>query len=196
MVKEYGVDLAFNSDEERKHALEKSKRDPLTQLFNRAYLEPYFNNIKNELNKETIKAVAIVYFDINSFKELNDRHGGHETGDEALRVVADRLRNVTRRDDGLFRVGGDEFVAILPINDMSSETIEDKKGRINDDLFIKVDDEKIPFSVSAGFEIIHKGDKRTAQQVLKVADDKMYEDKASGKSPHVFEIDKRHITQN
>jgi len=177
MVKEYGVDLAFNSDEERKNALEKSKRDPLTQLFTRAYLEPYFNSIKNELNKETIKAVAIVYFDINSFKELNDQHGGHKTGDEALKIVADRLRNVTRRDDGLFRVGGDEFVAILPINDMSSQTVEDKKRRINDNLFIEVNGIRVPFSVSAGFEIIHKGDERTAQQVLKVADDKMYEDK-------------------
>jgi diguanylate cyclase (GGDEF)-like protein len=220
MAKEFGIDLAFNKDEERRREqeakikeLEDRKReqeakikekekkikelekDPLTGLFTRAQLEPYFNDAKQKLEKGVIKALASVYLDINSFKELNDQYG-HGVGDKALEVVANRLRSVTRKDDGLFRVGGDEFVAILEINDMGPQTVEDKKRRINDNLFIEVDGGRIPFSVSMGFDLILKGDQRTAQQVLKVADDKMYEDKANGKPLHVFEIDKRHITQN
>jgi diguanylate cyclase (GGDEF)-like protein/putative nucleotidyltransferase with HDIG domain len=56
---------------------------------------------------------SVVLFDIDDFKQVNDLHG-HQTGDHALRLVADALQQGTRLGDGVFRIGGEEFCAVLP----------------------------------------------------------------------------------
>jgi diguanylate cyclase (GGDEF)-like protein len=163
--------------------------DPLTQLFDKTNFESKFNAAFEELNKDKEKrkspvdAIAVVYFDVVRFKEFNDNYG-HIAGDRALVVVSDRMRQVTRQHDMLFRVGGDEFVAILLINDASQilqTTFEDKRKKINTDLFIDINGINIPFNISMGFEILHKGDKRTFDQIIEAADKKMYADKANNK---------------
>lgn len=62
--------------------------------------------------ERTQQAYTVVYLDLDGFKAVND-HNGHETGDVVLRRVAARLRALTRQDDLLARVGGDEFVILL-----------------------------------------------------------------------------------
>jgi diguanylate cyclase (GGDEF)-like protein len=165
--------------------------DSLTNLFNRAFLEPQLNRIKEELNHEEgkreskVQSVMVVFLDINKMKELNDAYPDHHTvGDKALVIVADRLKKATKREDIIFRVGGDEFIAVLPINDDNPRTLEKIferiKHSINDDLSVdSVSDSNvsIPFSVSVGFEVLNKGDNTTAAQLLDMADKKMYEDK-------------------
>ena len=56
---------------------------------------------------------SVVLLDIDDFKQINDRHG-HQTGDGALRLVADALRAGIRSEDTVFRIGGEEFCAVLP----------------------------------------------------------------------------------
>ena len=55
----------------------------------------------------------MLLFDIDDFKQINDLHG-HQTGDHALRLVAEALRQGTRSGDSVFRIGGEEFCALLP----------------------------------------------------------------------------------
>ena len=56
---------------------------------------------------------SILLFDIDDFKPINDLHG-HQTGDHALRLVSDALRQATRGGDSVFRIGGEEFCVLLP----------------------------------------------------------------------------------
>jgi diguanylate cyclase (GGDEF)-like protein len=86
--------------------------DPLTDLPNR-------HRLQRELQfaiahaAQTGDGLAVLYLDLDGFKEVNDR-GGHDAGDRLLREVTERLQHGLRQGDMVARVGGDEFVALLP----------------------------------------------------------------------------------
>ncbi len=91
---------------------EAARRDPLTGLPNRVALREYLD----ALNAGPQRNLAMLFIDLDAFKPVNDSYG-HETGDEVLRITANRLRGACRqsgRGDRVFRLGGDEFVAVLP----------------------------------------------------------------------------------
>ena len=87
-------------------------RDPLTGLFNRRYLDEFF---RLELARAQREATPIVLamLDLDHFKQLNDTHG-HGAGDDALRGVAAFLLEGLRTTDAVFRIGGEEFLLVLP----------------------------------------------------------------------------------
>ncbi|MEK7080860.1 MAG: GGDEF domain-containing protein [Patescibacteria group bacterium] len=162
--------------------------DVLTKVLNRAFLEPDLEGLIRELNSDIekrrlpIQSVMVIFLDIRRFKDLNDNHGGHKVGDRALVTVAERLKNGTKRQDMIFRVGGDEFVVLLPITDNNPQLLETIFERIRNSVNtnLSVEDHKgvsIPFSVSMGFEVLNKGDSATAVELLAKADGKMYEEK-------------------
>lgn len=86
--------------------------DECTRTYNRRY---FFSRLGEEVNraKRYDRAFALLFVDIDRFKEVNDVFG-HLAGDEVLREVAARLRNVVRGVDLVFRYAGDEFAVILP----------------------------------------------------------------------------------
>ena len=86
--------------------------DPLTGLANRRALEAQLDEILASARTRRT-SVGVLFVDLDRFKAINDSLG-HETGDAMLRLVASRLRELTRNTDILSRVGGDEFVLILP----------------------------------------------------------------------------------
>lgn len=111
-----GVVLLASDVTERKTAEERAlhlaRHDPLTGLPNRALLY--------ELGEHTLAAAkrsssmaAVLYFDLDRFKPINDTYG-HKVGDEVLKQVARRICQSLRQEDWLTRLGGDEFVALLP----------------------------------------------------------------------------------
>lgn len=69
------------------------------------------------------RRMALLFLDLDGFKDVNDRHG-HETGDVVLRAVADRLRPLVRTSDTLGRYGGDEFVLLLPEIESEQVTVD------------------------------------------------------------------------
>ena len=93
-------------------------RDPLTGLYNRAYLADRMGELLDSDNGAA--RPALLFVDLDGFKKVNDT-GGHEAGDLLLRVVAQRLRRCVREADTLARVGGDEFVIAVRHHDGSTE---------------------------------------------------------------------------
>jgi diguanylate cyclase (GGDEF)-like protein/PAS domain S-box-containing protein len=90
----------------------RASHDPLTGLSNRRRLQTELQYaIAHAV--QTGDGLAVLYLDLDGFKEIND-HGGHDVGDRVLQEVAQRLHQGLRQGDLVARVGGDEFVALLP----------------------------------------------------------------------------------
>ncbi len=91
---------------------EQALRDPLTGLYNRRYLEEFFDRELARAQREQ-KPLALALIDLDHFKALNDAHG-HLVGDDVLVLVAQLLTDALRSTDAVFRIGGEEFLLILP----------------------------------------------------------------------------------
>jgi diguanylate cyclase (GGDEF)-like protein len=98
---------------ERLHRMEEqSLTDPLTHLYNRRALKPMLRR-ELALAERYGNALSVVMIDVDHFKQINDTLG-HAVGDWVLRSLAESIRSTLRKTDLAFRVGGDEFVVVLP----------------------------------------------------------------------------------
>jgi diguanylate cyclase (GGDEF)-like protein len=95
--------------------------DHLTGVLNRAHLVEEANRALKRASPVD-RPLAVAMFDLNNFKELNDRHG-HEAGDQALQEVARRFGLHTRSTDLLGRLGGDEFAIVMPTTDHAAARV-------------------------------------------------------------------------
>ncbi len=139
-----------------------------------------------------LAAVMVVAMDLNRFKELNDTHG-HQAGDNALVLFADRVRSSTREGhDMVFRSNkkGDEFLVVLPIEtdqDIDLQSLEalfqKLKREINSGLFLEIDDKTtFDFSAAMGYSVLTRsGREKSVEDLLVKADEEMYKDKRSSK---------------
>jgi diguanylate cyclase (GGDEF)-like protein len=106
--------LSIHDDITEKHRNERriaymAKHDALTDLPNRLQMREYLESLVGRARRGD--AFAILYLDLDRFKQINDTYG-HPTGDELLKVVAVRLKNCVREIDMVARLGGDEFAII------------------------------------------------------------------------------------
>jgi diguanylate cyclase (GGDEF)-like protein len=85
--------------------------DPLTGLYNRRYVEEELKNLLHRTER-TGEPVSVVFFDLDHFKEVNQKHG-HRGGDLTLKMVAEALQTVLRQGEILGRYGGDEFLLVV-----------------------------------------------------------------------------------
>lgn len=102
-------------------------KDPLTGLHNRRF----FNDKLDEeitRSRRTKMPVSLVYMDIDHFKKYNDQNG-HPMGDQLLKMVATVLQKTSRKNDVVCRIGGEEFVLILPHTDSKGAAIKAEKLR-------------------------------------------------------------------
>ena len=92
--------------------LEAAIYDPLTGLYNRRYAMPHLNRVSSHAI-QTGRSYAVLLADLDYFKQVNDRYG-HASGDAVLVEVASRLRNCLRGSDMAARIGGEEFLVVMP----------------------------------------------------------------------------------
>lgn len=152
--------------------------DPLTQLGNRKLL---FQAIEMAIAsaKRFNYTVAVLFLDLDGFKQVND-HFGHGKGDDVLQEVAQRLQHSVRQVDTVARLGGDEFVVIL--NGTSKDMIADTALRIIDFLTLSIKDQVTELQVSASIGVsIYPQDSNNPMVLLQYADEAMYKAKEQGK---------------
>jgi len=147
--------------------------DHLTGLNNRRNMEKYLRMPEEEQNYP----LSIILLDLNDFKEINDVQG-HDTGDVALTRAADLLRSTFGGTSAfLARYGGDEFVVILPGSDEAAARYRIQEIKASFSAFSQT--KQVPFrlSVSAGYAVSRGNAADCLNQLLKEADERMYEDK-------------------
>jgi len=105
--------------EQQASVIEQLSKDPLTKLPNRRILNDKLS-LMIEQSRKTEKLLAVIYVDIDNFKDINDVHG-HSIGDKVLVSVAGRLTSRVRKSDIVSRIGGDEFLIV--IGQLSSSTV-------------------------------------------------------------------------
>lgn len=115
------ISLAIANVKLREQLREQSTRDPLTGLYNRRYFLDY---AKRELHRCAggKRNAGLIALDIDHFKNFNDTHG-HDAGDEVLKMLAEVLQNLFREADVPCRMGGEEFIVMLPGADLA-RTVE------------------------------------------------------------------------
>lgn len=151
--------------------------DALTGLPNRRLLVDRLEQLAS-LSERTGIGFQVFFIDLNGFKPINDTFG-HAVGDLVLRAIGDRLREETRESDTIARVGGDEFVVLVPglIQQRSSANIADRLRQAFQEP-LRVGDHVIAIQVSVGWAT-YPDDATNISEILSLADQRMYRDKTT-----------------
>lgn len=159
--------------------------DPLTQLPNRRLLQDRLQQ-EMALTERSKRVCALMFIDLDDFKTLNDTLG-HDTGDELLRQVAVRLRECIREGDTVARIGGDEFVLMLPDLDgdwnhavTHAELVAQKVLSVLNQPY-QLAGAPYHNTPSIGVKLF-SGHRETLEELLKHADLAMYQAKAKGRN--------------
>jgi diguanylate cyclase (GGDEF)-like protein len=161
--------------------------DALTNLPNRVLLADRLQQSMAQAQRRG-QQLAVAYLDLDGFKNINDRHG-HEVGDRVLVILAGRLKHVLREGDTLARLGGDEFVAVLI--DMGDKSgTQAMLGRMLAAAAqpIHWGDLSLQVSASVGVTFYPQQHDIDADQLIRQADQAMYQAKLAGKNRyHLFD---------
>lgn len=155
-----------NNVEHAKHMEMLAEIDGMTGLYNKSKYLSMFTNAYND-----VEQVAVIFWDINNLKKINDTHG-HEAGDLLIRTVAESIHAFANDDRKAFRIGGDEFVMIM--NDAGEKDAE----KIINGWNVRIDksNQNFPYEISASLGYAW-GEGRNLQEIIKAADVMMYENK-------------------
>ncbi len=154
--------------------------DELTQIANRRQL-------MSNLKAESIRAgrhhhqYSLLMIDADHFKSINDNYG-HQTGDQALVMLAETIQASLRASDMLGRLGGEEFVAILPETDLDEAVlVAERIRRQVESTVLSTEHGQLNLTVSIGAATTEDGTAET-EQLLHLADQAMYQAKESGRN--------------
>lgn len=172
--------------------------DALTNLPNRRLLIERINHAQLS-SKRNLQYGALMFMDLDNFKPLNDAHG-HEAGDKLLIEVATRLKKCVREMDTVARIGGDEFVVMLAeldtdesLSRQQAEKVSEKiRAALSEPYCIDVTDEEgvtvtVEHYCTASIGVVlFKGTSLSKEEVIKLADDAMYQAKNAGRNKIIF----------
>ena len=158
--------------------------DCLTKLPNRTLLVEQLNLAISYAQRNS-ELLAVLFLDLDEFKKINDNYG-HPYGDELLRGVSERLQSCIRKSDLLSRLGGDEFIIVLPQikNKQNVNIIAQKVIRAFQQPF-EVYDQSVNISISIGISI-YPSDTEDPGDLIRKADIAMYRNKKTGKNSFSF----------
>ncbi len=167
--------------EKVQQSIELALFDPLTGLNNRRFME---NHLATMLDNARVRRapLTLMILDIDHFKQVNDTYG-HDCGDEVLKAFADRLRGIIRGGDLLCRLGGEEFVIVMPGVNVQAATRIAERARLaiqQEQFVIDSTGRMIPVTVSIG--IAERGAEGDANSLYRRADRALYRAKAEGRN--------------
>lgn len=156
--------------------------DLLTGLGNRVALDQFLKQANTSRN-----SLSFLYLDLDGFKKINDMYG-HQTGDLLLKEVANRLKDNLRKDDTLFRLGGDEFLVVFSSPTESKDHVLNalaNKLIANINYPYEIAELKLHVGCSVGGAVWpdHDTDPST---VISYADEALYASKRAGKNQYTF----------
>jgi diguanylate cyclase (GGDEF)-like protein/PAS domain S-box-containing protein len=177
---------------EQQQALERlAQYDQLTNLPNRGLLADRLQQAMLHCQRRN-QSLAVVFLDLDGFKSVNDSYG-HDAGDALLVALASRMKSALREGDTLARLGGDEFVAVL----VDLENVQDCEPVIDrlllaaaEPVRIAAGDSDVQLRVTASMGItLYPQDGSDADQLLRHADQAMYQAKQAGKNRYqLFDV--------
>lgn len=159
--------------------------DPLTSLPNRVLIADRLHQAMTQASRRQ-KLLAIAYLDLDGFKEINDTYG-HNIGDHLLMNIANRMHDIVRESDTVGRLGGDEFIAIFIDLNNESDCIP-LLDRLIDSAStpVCIDNYVLQVSASIGVSFYPQNAEIDSSQLLRQADQAMYQAKVSGKNQYSF----------
>jgi diguanylate cyclase (GGDEF)-like protein len=168
-----GCVVVFNESPKNKSLWYLATHDKMTGLYNRGFFEVEIERLKNGRDFP----MAIIYADLDNLKVVNDEFG-HEEGDKYIIAASKVLKLSLRKYDILSRVGGDEFLALLPKT--NEDSVRKVVNRINKRLEgLNKARKKVKVSISVGFSVAEKGS--DLKKAIKKADKEMYKVKKTRK---------------
>lgn len=153
--------------------IHQSTVDPLTKLMNRRIMDAHL-----EQWTEQEWPFALLIFDIDKFKRVNDTYG-HAMGDEVLKYLAASMLEVARKDDVCCRLGGEEFVMLLPETDQQTAFQVAERLRKKLESTISPCGEVVTISIGIA---MHPEDRANSAELLELADQCLYEAKRTGRN--------------
>ena len=179
------VSFLLMCTERGQEELERTARlDFLTGIFNRRAIEDLASRAISAARRHGTP-LAIMILDLDHFKRINDAHG-HEVGDHALLETVRRMREAMRAEDLVGRLGGEEFVAVMPDMDLDSAYAAAERLRRNFSdrpMFIYSGGERIEIMVTVSIGVtVLQSDDRLFSHLLRRADQAMYAAKAGGRN--------------
>ena len=161
---------------------DKAARDALTGLYNQAF---FLQKVKDSLESGNCTEAAVLFVDVDDFKQANDTYG-HHFGDTLLCYVAKQLLALFRHTDVIARYGGDEFVVFAPPA-MNREVLIDRLDRLYEALRHPYRDETVQYNLSISIgAAMYPADGTDCETLLRHADCALYEAKNAGKNRYVL----------
>jgi diguanylate cyclase (GGDEF)-like protein len=158
-----------------------ARRDPLTGLGNRRAMDEDLGLLEARVNRYR-HSYCVALLDVDHFKSYNDTYG-HQAGDEALQAIAAQLGRGTRSGDSVYRYGGEEFLCILPEQSLAGATQGVTRMRIavRELAITHVKSSQGVLTVSAGIAIADADHGGSMRDVVKEADEALYQAKELGR---------------
>lgn len=159
--------------EQQKKIRHMTFHDQLTGLYNRHYLEEEMQR----LNTKRQHPISIIIADVNNLKIVNDTYG-HQKGDQLLKNIAQIIKDSCREEEIIARIGGDEFIILLPqtSKNIAQEILERIRKNLNETDFI----DEIKMSAALGLSVKNKKEEKF-DNIIKQAEDRMYKNKIKNK---------------
>lgn len=182
-------------EEELSRTNEKLKKlsqvDDLTGLFNRRYFYEMIENqayqydrrVREQKEKNPKNTFSLISIDIDYFKRINDIYG-HNKGDDVLRLVAGILTAQSRKSDMAFRIGGDEFMMLLPDTPLKGARVQAERVRSalsSVPIMLSEEENSEPVRLTASMGISCYADCKDVADLIRTADERLYTSKNLGR---------------